>query len=199
VFSRASFSAAVVAVVASMAFASPVTAAKPSPVPPATPAPLATIPPEFVPASTQASQGPIQSVAPEAMAAKAKGHGASARQVAGVAASAGCWSRSSWVQQTNLLGWVMYRYNDVHDWCGDGTWVSYVSVYTWATDLMVGVEYDGDDKFSTYGVRWNVWREDLQGRFTAGLTPWGALYHFYPWIEFYVGGGGQTYYLHYGA
>jgi hypothetical protein len=83
--------------------------------------------------------------------------------------------------------------------CGSNGYISYTSVYTWPSNLFAGVSYAGDSKNSVYGVGWNVWKEHLSGHFTAIATPWITVYNYYPWMEFYVGGGGQTYYEHYGA
>ncbi len=145
------------------------------------------------------SAGPTLAVAPAAMKAKALSRGATLSQAALIASANGCWSGSYWVQGYNFMGWVLFRYNESHDWCGSNGYITYTSVYTWPSNLFAGVSYAGDSKNSVYGVGWNVWKEHLSGHFTAIATPWITVYNYYPWMEFYVGGGGQTYYEHWGA
>lgn len=152
-----------------------------------------TLDPRYVLAELVGGPGIQTSVAPAAMQAKAKAQGASADQLAAIAAASGCWSGNYWVQGKNLLGWVIFQYNEDHDWCGGGTWVTYTDYNTYPSNLFLGVGYSGDSAHSTYGKGWNVWKEHFSGHFTALNTPWVTAYNYYPWMEFEVGGGGQRY------
>jgi hypothetical protein len=146
-----------------------------------------------------AGQDETVSIAPQAMRKEAAQMGASSDQLAAIAASSGCWSKTFWVELHNGFGWTLFRYNESHDWCGDGTWVTYTWVHTSPSNLFAGVSYVSDSKYSVYGIGWNVWKENLTGHFQALPTPFGHIYNYYPWMEFYVGGGGQTYYEHWGG
>lgn len=148
-------------------------------------------------ASITAVHNQAAQIAPAAMASLALAQGASPNEGAAIAASAGCWSDSGYVVGHNPLGWVLFQYNESHDWCGDGTYITYTHVYTYPSNTNWGWSYKGDVKNSTWGVGWNLWKENLSGHF-CWVENFSCISNAYPWIEFEVGGGGQEYYWHWG-
>lgn len=149
-------------------------------------------------ASLTAVHGQLRSVDPGTMASLARANGASVSDIAAIAASSACWSDSGYVQGKNILGWVIFQYNESHDWCGSGGYITYAVPNSWASNTNWGWTYKPPDtKTSTYGMGWNVWKEHYSGHFCY-VEYFSCVNNAWPWIEFYVGGGGQQYYWHWG-
>lgn len=175
--------ACVPAVAALVMSATPVAAAKPAP----------SIPPEAQIASTGIVTLDVVPISPTVMAANLSKGGASSLQVMAVAGAVDCWSGHHWAYAKNSLGGILYEYHELHDWCGNGTYITYTNVFTWGANTNWGWGYQGDSKNSSYGLGWPKWNETMSGHFCI-RGPWGCLINGSPWLNFSVGAGGQTYY-----
>ncbi len=109
----------------------------------------------------------------------------------------GCWVWKVSITYLNYLNQRLFAYFNETHWCGDGYWVygSWFRTFgeTYHPGWRYNVESSNRDSYSLYGDGWNVYLTGGTGHFCY-VRYSSCESHRQPWMEVYVGGGGERYY-----
>ncbi len=120
-------------------------------------------------------------------------------KIAATPLGAGCWVWSVSITYRNAFNQKLISYFNETHWCGDGNWIYGAWFRTFSQTHYPGWDYDADrsngDNYSSYGDGWNVYLTGGTGHFCY-VRYFSCITETHPWMEVYVGAGGQRYYHH---
>lgn len=105
--------------------------------------------------------------------------------------TSGCKVFTMTAQGKNILGMVVYEYNQSIDWCYDGTKITYVSRRDWPDRTAGGWVWKGRIQGPTTsgGVGSSSYTSYVQGYFCF-VEAFSCIYNKYPWFDMKVNGDG---------
>jgi hypothetical protein len=117
-------------------------------------------------------------------------------KIAAAPQASGCWVWKTSITYTNVFNQKLMEYINETHWCGDGNWIYGAWFRTFGQTYFPGWSYDADgsnrSNYSYYGDGWNVYRTGGTGYFCY-VRYFSCVSERHPWMEVYVGAGGQRY------